>query len=65
MKEEDLPEANGLVAQFYGMKARGAPHATLFAIQRRLFVLGLTLKSPVDAPDPNAPDGGQTLAQVA
>jgi len=65
MTEDELSEANGLVAHFYRARKQAAPHATLFAIQRRLLVLGVTLRSPVDAPDPHAPDGGQAMAQVA
>ena len=62
MKEGDLAEANGLVARFYDLKKNCAPHETLFAIQRRLIVLGLELASPVEAPDPHAPPGGTALA---
>ena len=65
MTEDELTEANGLVAHFYRAKKNGAPHATLFAIQRRLMVLGVTLNKPVDAPDPHAPPGGQSIAVAA
>jgi hypothetical protein len=63
MREDDLAEACGLVARFHGARKRGAPHETLFAIQRRLLLLGVTLDTPVEAPDPHAPPGGSALAQ--
>jgi hypothetical protein len=65
MTEDDLAEATGLVSRFYRAKKHGAPHETLFAIQRRLLVLNVTLNTPVEAPDPHAPPGGSVLAQKA
>ncbi len=62
MTEGELAEAVGLVARFHYLKKRAAPHATLFDLQRRLLVLGVTLDAPVDAPDPHAPPGGSALA---
>lgn len=62
MTEDDLIEANALVAHFYRAKKGGAPHQTLFEIQRRLMVLGVQLRHPVEAPDPTAPPGGSALA---
>jgi hypothetical protein len=62
MTEEQLSEANGLVAHFYRAKKAAAPHEALFAIQCRLLVLGVQLRQPVEAPDPTAPPGGSALA---
>lgn len=62
MTEDDLAEANGLVARFNLAKKRMAPHETLFAIQLRLLALGVTLNNPVATPDPTAPEGGSAIA---
>lgn len=62
MTEAQLSEANGIVAHFYRARRAGAPHPTLFAIQRRLLVLGVMLEKPVAPPDPHAPPGGSALA---
>lgn len=65
MTEEQLSEANGLVARFYVGKVKHWPHEALFDIQRRLMVLGVTLNNPVEAPDPHAPPGGSALVLKA
>ena len=62
MTEAQLAEANGLVSHFYCARLAKAPHPTLFSIQRRLLVLGVSLDDPVDAPDPHAPEGGSAIA---
>ena len=64
MTEAELTEANGLVARFY-QNSKNRPrlnYEALFAIQRRLLVLGVTLNNPVAAPDPTAPEGGSAIA---
>ncbi len=67
MTEDELVEANGLVARFYA-RVNGGPRLSEDArmmIQRRLLMLGVKLSRPIPVPDPTAPEGGSAAALAA
>ena len=65
MTEDELAEAVGLVARFYLGPNRGMSFDERWAVQRRLFVLGVVLDKPMLGDDPRAPGGGSAIAKTA
>jgi hypothetical protein len=57
--EDDLKEANGLIAKYY---SKNCSNAQKFDIWRKLSLLGIKLNTSPTIPDPRAPEGGSSMA---